>query len=380
MLCSVVLLAASFDKLAGTTSSSKPGSSPPIVRMTGMIEDGDAARLRSLLSEIQNTSSRLPGAPLATIEMSSLGGDLIEGMKLGYLFREFDVATVVRTGDLCLSSCALAFLGGTARHRGTDFAVSRTVEVGATLGFHNFWLNPNHERARDAASPREGIAKGFNEAKGAAARLVHYATFLGVDAGFIARMLGRPPEVWDYADTVGKFIDLRICPSGLRHSLPQYEQRVLNMCSNILGDTVLPATSVGQPQIREMMHTEAKRHLLAHVQQNIATFNVRGPLAKQLAGVVSSRDDKLVDSTYADLRAAGLVLPELVGPTFEVRGLTAAEFDLECIVSLSSDDPDRFDIVLTGSAGFIRPTRPGPPSCGRILGFDRDDVINPSKR
>lgn len=259
MLCSVVLLAASFDELAGSSASSKPGASPPIVRMTGMIEDGDAARLRRLLSKIQNTSSRLPGEPLATIEMSSLGGDLIEGMKLGYLFCELDVATVVRAGDLCLSSCALAFLGGTARHRTGDLAVSRTVEVGATLGFHNFWLNPNHERARDAASPSEGIAKGFNEAKGASARLVHYATFLGVDAGFITNMLGRPPDVWDYADTIGKFINLKICPSGLRHSLPQYQRRAFNMCSNLLDETVSPASSAGQSQIRQMMRVEASR-------------------------------------------------------------------------------------------------------------------------
>ena len=293
-LGSAALFAASFE-LVGDKAAA-----PPVIRLTAMIENGDAARLRLQLVELRKNKNRAAGAPLATIEMNSPGGDLLEGMKLGYLFREFDVATVVRAGDSCLSSCALAFLGGTSRHIASDVTVSRTVEIGGTLGFHNFWLNPNHESA-NADSGREGVVKGFNQAKGAASRLIHYGASLGVDPDFIARMLGRPPEVWDYADTAGKFIDLKICPTGLKLPQPPPGLSAVNICSNMLGDE-----PEGEPpaQARTLPPSEVKRYLLNHIRQNMASLNVRGPLATQLATAATGRDDRPMESAYADLRAA----------------------------------------------------------------------------
>lgn len=371
---SVALLAASFSEPSDQQPSGRQ-SSPPVIRMTGLIEEGDTIRLRHTLVSLRRSASRTPAGPLAILELSSLGGDLLEGMKLGYMFREFDVATVVRAGDLCLSSCALAFLGGTSRHVAADIDVARTVEIGGTLGFHNFWLNPNHERARDAASPSEGIAKGFNEGKGAAALLVHYSASLGVDPSFIARILGRPPEAWEYADTAGKFIDLKICPAHLSRQPPAPERRAINICVNTLGGSAAGE----QVQARQMAPIEAKRHLIEHVRKEVAARDYRGPLAIQLAAAVVARDSRLVDAAYADLRAAGLALPDIVGPTFEVTGVSAGELELECIVSLSPEDPDRFDLVLKGAAGLTRPPRQGPQACGRILGFERGDILNPGK-
>jgi hypothetical protein len=372
---SVALLAASFSEPNEPPPSDKQ-TSPPVIRMTGLIEEGDGIRLRNMLVALRRGASRTPAGPLAILELSSLGGDLLEGMKLGYMFREFDVATVVRSGDLCLSSCALAFLGGTSRHVATDIDVARTVEIGGTLGFHNFWLNPSHPRARDAASPAEGIAKGFNEGKGAAALLVHYSASLGVDPSFIARILGRPPESWEYADTAGKFIDLKICPARLSRQPPAPERRAVNICVNTLGGSTIGE----QVQARAMTPTEAKRYLIEHVRKEVAARNPRGPLAVQLAAAVAARDTKLADTAYADLLAAGLALPEIVGPTFEVMGFSAGDLELECVVSLSPDDPDRFDLVLKGAAGLTRPPRQGPQACGRILGFERSDILNPGKR
>lgn len=371
---SVSLLAASFSILDEPQPRGKQAA-PPVIRMTGLIEEGDALRLRTMLMDLRRGAGRTPAGPLAVLELSSLGGDLLEGMKLGYMFREFDVATVVRAGDLCLSSCALAFLGGTSRHVATDIDVARTVEIGGTLGFHNFWLNPNHERARAAATPTEGIAKGFNEGKGAASLLVHYSASLGVDPSFIARILGRPPESWEYADTAGEFIDLKICPARLARQLPAPERRAVNICVNTLGGSATGA----QVQVRALTPIEAKRHLIEHVRKDVAARDYRGPLAIQLAAAIAARDPKVVDAAYADLRAAGLALPEIVGPTFEVTGVSAGDLELECIVSLSPDDPDRFDLVLKGAAGLTRPPRQGPKACGRILTFERDDILNPGK-
>lgn len=93
-------------------SKSVPGLDPkrPIVlnsiRVTGLFERGDADELRALLARLRTTSAGAPGMPLATASLSSTGGDLYEGLNVGYLFKEFDVATLVRDGDLCLSACA----------------------------------------------------------------------------------------------------------------------------------------------------------------------------------------------------------------------------------------------------------------------------------
>src|SRR5689334_2916362 len=84
-----------------------PGLSPKsaivqhTIRLTGAIDAGDTDRLRKMLERLRATTPAGPGAALATVELSSTGGDLYEGLKLGYLFREFDVATVVRAADVC---------------------------------------------------------------------------------------------------------------------------------------------------------------------------------------------------------------------------------------------------------------------------------------
>jgi hypothetical protein len=373
------LLAANFEQVnstAGGPSSSGKPAAPPTIRMTGVIDDGDASRLRLMLIEIRKGKTRAPEAALATIELTSQGGDMLEGMKLGYLFREFDVATVVRAGDACLSSCALAFLGGTRRHVAADATVSRTVEVGGTLGFHNFSLNPGNA-ASDATSGREGVTKGFNQARGAASLLIRYAGALGVEPEFIASMLGRPPEVWDYANTAGKIIDLRICPIGLKIAVPTPELRAVNICNNILGDSAARDTPSAA---RSVPPAEAKRYLLNHIRQNMASLDVRGPLATQLAAAATARDDKTVEAAYADLRAAGLALPELVGPIFEIKGFNAGEYALECLVSFAADDLDRFSVALKTPSGLLRPESRGAPACARALSFEKGAILNPENK
>ena len=374
----MALLAATFNDrtLSIPSLTGKPSAVSRTIRMTGAIEEGDATRLRQMLTDIRKQAPKAPGRPLATLEMSSNGGDLLEGLKIGYLLREFDVAALVRTGDACLSSCALAFLGGTASHLPTETSVARTLEVGSTLGFHNFYLNPNSTAASDAVDPREGIAKGFNQAKGGAALLVHYAASLGVDPAFIARMLGRPPEVWEYVGSAGEFIDLKICPTGPSRPPQSAQTRAINICNNTVGE----ASSAAAPQARRMLQDEAKRHLLGHVQKNVAAYNVKGPLATQLAAVLASRDDRLIDSVYADLQSAGLPLPEIVGQTFEISGFDAGDYPLHCIASVSQDDPDRFDVVLEGPIGLAKPNNRPPLACGGLFAFDRNDVLNPERR
>lgn len=374
---STLLLAATITENVVTVPglSGQPAAISNTLRMTGPIEAGDAERLRAVLSKLKRSAPGVGSSSPTIAELNSPGGDVLESLKLGYLFREFGVATMVRGGDTCLSACALAFLGGTESQSSLKAVASRTVEIGGTLGFHNFYLNTNHPLVSEAVSAKEGVIRGFNEAQGAASLLLHYAATLGVDPGFVARLLGRPAEVWDYADTAGELIDLNVCLAG---TLPQPSPKAsaVNICNNIVG----APPQVGEPRVRRMSQSEARRFLLEHVHRNVASMNVKGLLAAQLAAVVASRDDRLVEAIYGDLRNAGMPLPELVGSVYVVEGYAARPNDLQCVVSLSLDDPDRFDLVLQGQMGLIRPPIPSARTCGRLFTFDRGDVLNPQRK
>ena len=46
------------------------------------------------------------------------------------------------------------------------------------------------------------------------------ATTMGVEMSFIARLLGRSTEQWEYVDSAQAFMTLQVCPVGLKRSPP----------------------------------------------------------------------------------------------------------------------------------------------------------------
>ena len=345
------------------------------IRLSGPIEEGDADRLRVVLARLKTTSSPTSDRPLATIELSSSGGDLYEGLKIGYLLREYSVASVVPARDLCLSACALAFLGGTGSRAGPAFVPSRSIEIGGQVGFHNFVLNANSDQLPSAKAGREGLVSGFSVARGGAAALVSYAATMGIDTSFIARLLGRSADQWEYVDSAQMFITLRVCPIGLERIRESPAVIATNICNNATAG-IAPASP---SQARQLTPREGKRHMLEQIQQNIETFSVKGPLVVQLKAVLATRDDQLVDSVYNDLRRAGLPLPELLGTFFTVSGYLAGEYSLECHVTFSRDNPERFDIVLHGPEGTLKSFQSPPPACPGVFLYDKDDMLNPRR-
>lgn len=82
---------------------------------------------------------------------------------MGYLFRDFDLATVVRKHDICLSACALAFLGGTSTHGPSERSLEQSLEIGGKLGFHSFYLNTDGAQSPTASEPVQSRRQGFAE-------------------------------------------------------------------------------------------------------------------------------------------------------------------------------------------------------------------------
>lgn len=87
------------------------------------------ARLLSRLQPCKNASGReiMP----VTVSLKSGGGLLNDGYLMGETFRKRGVTTIVEDGEICASSCAVAFLGG----------AKRLVEDGAAIMYHAPYFN-----------------------------------------------------------------------------------------------------------------------------------------------------------------------------------------------------------------------------------------------
>jgi len=345
------------------------------IRLSGPIEEGDADKLRVILTRLKSTTPPILDRPLATIELSSAGGDVYEGLKIGYLLREYSVASVVRAKDLCLSSCALAFLGGTASRAGLTFVPSRSIEIGGQVGFHNFSLNTKSDQVPPTSGPREGLVVGFSMARGGASALVRYASTMGIDTSFVARLLARQPDQWEYIDTVQSFITLQTCPVGLER--PRLSP--VAMAANICNNAATGFSPASLSQVRQYSPREGKRHMLEQVQQNIESFSMKGPLVVQLRAVLATRDNQLIDAVYSDLRSAGIPLPQPLGTFFMVSGYSAGEYAVECHATFASDNPDRFDVILHGPEGALKPLQSPPPACPGLFLYDKYDTLNPPR-
>lgn len=371
------VLAATIKPVASTASpvgfyAQSTAAETPTFRLTGMIEVGDAEKLRDILVKLQGVAPAKTNVPLATIELSSLGGSLSEGIKIGQLLKSYRVVAVVRKQDLCLSACALALLGGTAVRAAASYPHDCNVEVGGKVAFHNFFLDRSELRELTHDDPVASRLQGFADARGGAAMLIRYAADMGLPPSFVANLMARPVEEYQYIETIGEFLELNLCPIGVeRPSLPMSHQAA-NVCNNSL-PTPVPVSSmivgpIAGPQVRQYM--------LERVQEGLNAAKAKGRLADQLAtwSVMRTRDE--VDKLYDDLRAAGVALPEIVGPTFEVAVNQGGRYRAACYVSLSQTDPDRYDVVLQGSRSLADATRQPPGNARRLFLYDRRDVAN----
>lgn len=351
-----------------------PGTSIAMntLRLTGMFELGDSDRLRGVLKDLRGSASS--DGSLATAELSSTGGDVTEGVKVGYLFREFRVSTLVRKGDICLSACALAFLGGTTNHPLKGILPDRRIDIGGEVGSHNISLNlgavTNSGGGHDQAT-----TQGFNLALGGSALIASYVADMGIKTDLVGRMLGRPVSQFEYIGKAKEFLSLDVCPTEPVVPRVSREQQAANICNNSMRARA-PATAL---QALAMTAREARIMLLQHIEKNAASLGVSDRYAEGLRTVIASRNDRLVSQVYNSLKALGLPLPQFAGNTYAVQGYTMGMYQMTCAVSLSTSEPDQFDLVVLGPKGLAAPANPPPESCRWLYRFDREDMINPPK-
>ncbi|HZX83753.1 MAG TPA: hypothetical protein VFF19_09330, partial [Reyranella sp.] len=364
---------------AGSITGARAGAAPPQpvaghrLRLTGMIETGDAQKLGSLLSKLPVSTAAKADSPLTTIELSSLGGSLTEAFEIGALLRTFKVIAVVRKADICLSACALVFLAGNAHRVPSTYPAECNLEIGGKVGFHNFSLNRNGLRDVTGDDPVASRLQGFADARGGAAQLVKYASEIGLPPDFVAGLIGRAVDDFQFIETVGQFLALKVCPIGLGRPGIALDAQAINICSN---STVAPASAT--PLVATAIPMlQARRYMLERVQENMQLSKAKGRLADQLASGAVMRVTEEIDRLYDDLRAAGLALPDILGQTFEVGRRVGGAYEILCYVSLSPDKPDEYDVVLQGPKGLSDSGRPPPENSRRLFLFNPRDNINP---
>lgn len=124
------LVFGAFAQPAGAIEISKharDSASVNAIQVKGVISEGDTFELQAYIAS-------LPKKPHIVIVLSSPGGNLAEGMKLGRFFYERKIETAIETKTFCASACALAFLGG----RDDSGKPLRTKAANSGLGFHSF--------------------------------------------------------------------------------------------------------------------------------------------------------------------------------------------------------------------------------------------------
>lgn len=178
-------------------------------RLRGEIAQGDVQRLDAALVASGFSYSQDPWRRIV-VSLDSPGGSYHEGLDLALAFRKRGLATVVHSGDQCMSACAIAFLGGTALPKDPEQArdkdplpdqlPDRSLEPRAVLGYHAPYLALTGERY-DASV----VADAYRSAVLAISRLIAVADKLYVVPAELPRLLAPTKDeifVADDADSI----------------------------------------------------------------------------------------------------------------------------------------------------------------------------------
>ncbi len=95
---------------------------------SGKIYHGDLYRLKKAYSLADPVKQTI-------LVLSSNGGELQEGIKLGKFIYNNNIATAVKERSICVSSCALTYLGG----RNLYGEALRILPSNTKIGFHSFY-------------------------------------------------------------------------------------------------------------------------------------------------------------------------------------------------------------------------------------------------
>lgn len=194
--------AADFRLLRDSFSASR---AEPLIALSGVIAKGDAAKLEALVDEVCQSRECDYQNTAAMLTLDSPGGTFTEGIAIANLMREKSVAAIVEDGSVCLSACALAWLGGSSFHAtgGVGTYVDRYVEPGSRIGFHSPYISPAAIAALPAEERLDTQASGLRLG---ISTLVRFLADFAVDPLVIDRIVAMGPDDVMVIETVADVV------------------------------------------------------------------------------------------------------------------------------------------------------------------------------
>jgi hypothetical protein len=153
---------------AANVASTTSKAGKIIITLAGDIVDGDADKVRRLIKAAQDSGRLVPG-----IRLDSLGGKLMEAVKIADIVRESGMATAVDEAAECASACFIIFAAG----------IGKFAHYGARIGVHGASDETGRETVQSGAATVV-IARLFRE--------------MDVPTDIIGKMVVTPPEqmIW----------------------------------------------------------------------------------------------------------------------------------------------------------------------------------------
>lgn len=208
------------------------------ILVSGVIEQGDADRLRALIEEQDARSDWFDDATSPSgqrVCLDSPGGSLTEGLEMVSVLKfagpGMGRGTALPEGASCLSACALAFMGGSWFHpEGESRVPNRVMHPTATLGFHAPMLRVS-ERQYTAANVGEAYALALDSLSEIIRRRAE-EEFVFAESLFVNMLAFSGEENFYYIDTVGKAArnQIAVAPSGI--NLDDVDATVANLCAS----------------------------------------------------------------------------------------------------------------------------------------------------
>jgi hypothetical protein len=116
---------------AADIATSTPKAGKIIVTLTGDIVDGDAEKVRRLIESAQDRGGLVYG-----IRLDSIGGKLMEAVKIADIVHAVSIATAVDEAAECASACFIIFAAGNGKfaHYGARIGVNGASGVSNEAG------------------------------------------------------------------------------------------------------------------------------------------------------------------------------------------------------------------------------------------------------
>jgi len=313
------------------------------ITVSGDITRGDMDRFQRVVSEVCGKYEQ-PEVPLAiTAALDSPGGDYLEGIRLGNLFWRNGYATLVRRDAECYSAAAFAFLGGAYLGTVGGWGADRTVELGASVGFHGFY-----SESSEAVMLRDGIERG----KILSMILADYATALRIDMDFVLQSLEKGPHELLTLRTVGQFRQLGIKVRGTERTTRLTDEGAVNAANFATGwkrpVSLRPRKGETLAAVTHLRPHEYRRMVLNKL---VSGRSERGPIAEMIHRALHE-DGSDIDAICRDLDHLNATPNLWLGDEDRIVHVTGFDYGAlfyvtDCFIKPSNEDTSSLALTVT---------------------------------